>query len=419
MTSVQNLRLPLSGNNLLRGLLFLCLLSFLAACTPRVRIIETNTESVQTPVEPAGEEKVEEVVRREVQNIALLLPFQLNRSSGSNPSQADIQRSALALDFLQGFQLGLEKSAASGGLFKLEVLDSRDSEQEVNRLAVSTGVKEAALIVGPIYPKEIKAFAQASGIDPAKVMQVSPLAASMPSEYNLPNLISITSPITTHVKALAKHLAGIYRSGDVVILYQSNEAASQQFLPALKSELQLLNRAIPVHEVDNEERLLERARLNGNNLIVCGSTNRFRLVSIFNQLHELQEISGHRVQLFGHPNWAKMSFEESDRLESLQTVISSSYYIDLRLTPVRDFNEQYLGTFEVEPTEFAYKGYDTGRFFGELLSRYGKDYSKHLLQSTYQGLHNDFEFEFNPRWGYVNNAIHFLKYSNGRFVRSN
>lgn len=424
MTLVQNLRLPLNGNNpvrnlFLRSLFLLGALSMVVACTPRVRVIETNTEQARTPEETVEEERVEAAVSREVQQIALLLPFQLNRSTGSNPTQADIQRAALALDFLQGFQLGLEKSAGRGGYFKLEVLDSRDNEQEVSRLAASAGVKEAALIVGPVYPKEIKAFAQASGIDPAKVLQVSPLAATMPSEFNQPNLISITSPITTHVKALAKHLKGIYRSGDVVILYESEEASSQQFLPALRAELQLLDRSIPIHQVDSEERLLERVRLNGNNLIVCGSTNRFRLVSIFNQLHALRDMNGHRVQLFGHPTWAKMSFEEADGLESLQTMISSSYYIDPRLTTVRDFNQQYREEFEVAPTEFAYKGYDTGRYFGELLSRYGKDYSKHLLDATYQGLHNDFEFEYNPRWGYVNHAIHFLKYNNGSFIRSN
>ena len=419
MTSVQNLRLLLSGNNLLRGFLFFCLIAFLAGCTPRVRIIETDPDPVKTPTETIEEDKEEVLDRREVQNIALLLPFQLNHSTGTQPTQNDIQRATLALDFFQGFEMGLEKSAGTGSHFKLEVLDSRDNEQEVSKLAGSASVKDAVLIVGPIYPKEIKAFAQSSNIDPTKVLQVSPLAATMPSEYNLPNLISITSPITTHVKALAKYLSGIYRSGDVVILYESDESASQQFLPNLKSELLLLNRNIPVHEVDNEERLMERVRLNGNNLVVCGSTNRFRLVSIFNQLHELQGISGHRVQLFGHPNWARMNFEESDRLESLQTVISSSYFIDNRLTSVRDFNKQYLDTYEVAATEFAYKGYDTGRYFGELLARYGKDYHKHLLESSYQGLHNDFEFEFNPRWGYVNNAIHFLKYTNGRFVRSN
>lgn len=418
MTSVQNLRLPLSGNKLLRGFLVFSVILFLASCTPRVQVIESDREPAETPVVIDDKEEVKEPVRKEVQHIALLLPFQLNRSTGSNPSRADIQRAALGLDFLQGFQLGLEKSAGTGGLFRLEVLDSRDNEQEVSRLAVSNAVKDAALIVGPIYPKEIKAFAQASGIDPRKVLQVSPLAATMPSEYNLSNLVSVTSPITTHIQALAKELAGSYRSGDVVILYASDEPASQQFLTGLKAELQLINRNIPVHEVDSEERLLERARLDGNNLVVCGSSNRFKLVSIFHQLHELQEMSGHRVQLFGHPNWAKMNFEASDKLESLQTLISSSYFIDQRLTAVRDFNEQYLQTFEVEPTEFAYKGYDTGRYFGQLLAKYGEDYSKHLLESAYQGLHNDFDFQYNPNWGYVNQAIHFLKYSDGRFVRS-
>src|SRR5690606_5614980 len=188
----------------------------------------------------------------------------------------------------------------------------------------------------------------------SKVLRISPLAATMPSEFNLSNLVSITSPIITHVNALAQRFVKLYRKGDVILLYESDDAVSRQFLPVLQSEIQLINKDILVYIVDSEEKLLERARLDGNNFVVIGSTNKYRLATLFTQLQQLQEMSGHRVQLFGHPNWAKMNFSNHAAvLESLQTEISSSYYVDPRLTAVRDFNEQYKEEFNIAPSEYA------------------------------------------------------------------
>lgn len=421
MTLAQNLRQLLSGNKIFQflGLLFLAL--YVVSCTPRARVIDSKPQETQpksTDEEP--KDKVEVEVSKSIHNIVLMLPFQLNRSTGNNPTNSDVSRSELALDFYQGFEIGLEKAAGLKSNFKVTVLDSRDNENEVMRLSTSSAVKDAQLIVGPVYPKEIKAFSNTGISEPSKVLRISPLAATMPSEFNLSNLVSITSPIITHVNALAQRLVKLYRKGDVILLYESDDAASRQFLPVLQSEIQLINKDILVYIVDSEEKLLERARLDGNNFVVIGSTNKYRLATLFTQLQQLQEMSGHRVQLFGHPNWAKMNFSNHAAvLESLQTEISSSYYVDPRLTAVRDFNEQYKEEFNIAPSEYAYKGYDTGYYFGLLLAKYAENYGKNLIEERFKGLHNDFEFEFHPQWGFVNVSIHFLKFNNGHFVRIN
>lgn len=421
MILVLNRLLQSNGNNFSsRGLLFLILVFFVASCTPRARVLSPNTETKPEVIEEKIEETPHvELTRREQQHITMLLPFELNRSSSQVPTMADIERSALALDFYQGFKLGLDVHAEEGNLFKLEVLDSRDDENEVARLASTEAVKNASIIIGPIYPKEIQAFGRSSGLSNGSVLQVNPLAASMPTEFNLSNLVSITSPIMTHVEALANQIVAEYKSGDVVILYTTEEASSQQFLPALRVELQKRQKSIPIHQVADNQVLLERLRHSGKNLIVCGSTNRFRSTAIINELHAARNEFGFNVQLFGHPNWAKMTFSDELDLEALQTVITSSYYINKGSRAVREFDERYQSEYHVAATEFAYKGYDAGFFFGRLLVLYGDDYKQHLIEATYDGLHNSFGFEYNPTWGYVNTVIHFLRYRNGEFVRVN
>lgn len=430
MILVLNHRRPSNGNSRVimalklmgrqpyfKACLAMLLLFSVASCIPRGVVVDPSSK----PTTGVEEEKVEKAVEEEplppvVHEVALLLPFQLNRS-GAAPTTSDVQRATLALDFYQGFRLGLERRTAEGAHFKLNVLDSRDSEEEVRLLAQSEGVKQAALVVGPIYPKEIQAFAASAGLNERQVLQISPLAATMPTEFNLPNLVSLTSPIMTHVRAMAQEIVNQYQPGDAVFLYETEEASSEQFLSPLRSLILQLNRNVAVFEVSSSERLQELIRFPGNNLVVSGSTNRFQIVSLLAQLRHFRDETGHQFQLFGHPNWAKITFTGQEGLEEFKTVISSTYFIDQRKSEVRDFQTWYRKEYEVEPSEFSYKGYDAGMYFGQLLSRYGVDYQKYLVDIPYEGLHNSFEFQYHSQWGFVNQSVHFLRFVNGRFLR--
>ncbi|WP_257667080.1 ABC transporter substrate-binding protein [Parapedobacter tibetensis] len=414
MISVRNHRLPLNGSKLI--ILVASLMLLIAGCKPKVRVLRPmgskDEPKKETPAEKKDKEETDADII-DVKSIALLLPFQLNKANQHAPSTIDIRRSALALDFYQGFKLGLDALAAAGTNFKVNVLDTRDDVAENTRIAKLDEVRNAALVVGPVYPKEIQTFGFNASLDQA--LQISPLAASMPSEFNLPNLVTITSPISAHIKTLATHIAKQYSTGDVVLLYKTQDAASQQFLAPLKTEIQQLNKNISIVEVQDEESLESRVRLSGKNLVVLGTTNKYQISPVLAHLLTLKDELSYQIQLFGHPNWAKMDFDESEGLGAFQTRITSSYYIDKSASNVRKFDQQYQQEFGVVPTEFAYKGYDAAYYFGSLLAEYGEGYKDHITNVEYDGLHNTFKFEYNPSWGYVNNAISFMQYKGESF----
>lgn len=415
MILVRNRRPRLNGNRWLVGL---ALVFLVAACTPKVRVLRgTGTKpppKTQKPVEQhKKEEQATETEKVDVSNIALLLPFELDKANPHAPSTEDIRRSALALDFYQGFKLGLDALAEKGTNFKVNVLDTRDDPAENTRIAKLEEVQDAALVVGPIYPKEIQVFGFNASLEDA--LQISPLAASMPSEFNLPNLVTVTAPITTHVHALAARIAQQCESGDVVIFYQTQDAASKQFLAPLKTEIGRLKKDIALVEVTDEQSLESNVRLSGKNLVVLATTNKYQISPILAHLRKLQSELSYQIQLFAHPNWAKLDFDESDGLALFRTCVTSSYYIDKGRADVRNFDEQYRREFGISATEFAYKGYDAAYYFGGLLAKYGADYKEHITQTEYKGLHNVFKFEYDSNWGYVNNAVSILQYRNGDF----
>ncbi len=416
MILVRNLRRPLNGNSCLLGLTVLVLL---AACTPKVRVLrapgskvppktETPTEKEDTVEKPEEEEVVD------FNRIALLLPFELDKANPHAPSSADIKRSALALDFYQGFKLGLDALSGEGANFKLNVLDTRDDAGENARIAKLEEVQDAALVVGPVYPKEIQVFGFNAKLD--RALQISPLAATMPSEFNFSNLVTITAPLPVHVRALAAHIADQYRQGDVVIFYQTADDASKQLLAPLKTEIhKLKNGSIQVVEVEDEATLESRVHLGGKNHVVLATTNKYEISPILAQLRRLQDELSYDIRLYGHPSWSKLDFHTEDGLAALGTRITTSYYVDKDAADVRRFDQQYRSEFAVAPTEFAFKGYDAAYYFGSLLVKYGSDYRLHVEDTAYEGLHNAFKWEYNPAWGYVNNAIAILQFGSGGF----
>jgi len=415
MISVRNHRLRLNGNKWFVGLAFVCLF---AACTPKVRVLRGTGESTppkanQPTEEDQPGEKDTETEKVDVKNIVLLLPFELDKANPHAPSTEDIKRSALALDFYQGFKLGLDALAERGTNFKVDVLDTRDNPNETARVAKLDEVQQAALVVGPVYPKEIQVFGFNASLKDA--LQISPLAASMPSEFNLPNLVTVTAPITTHVQALAAQIARQYQSGDAVIFYHTEDATSKQFLAPLKEAISQVKKEIAVVEVADEETLESSVHHAGKNLVVIGTTNTYQISPMLAQLRRLQDEFSCQIQLFAHPNWAKLNFDESDGLARFHASITSSYYVDKNRNDVRKFSEQYRQEFGVPATEFAYKGYDAAYYFGGLLAKYGADYKDHITQGEYKGLHNVFKFTYHPEWGYVNDAVFILQYRNGGF----
>src|SRR5690606_22882076 len=142
-------------------------------------------------------------------------------------------------------------------------------------IAKLDAIQQAAVVVGPVFPKEIQVCGFNGALEDA--LQVSPLAATTPAGYNLPNLVTTTPPLTAHVKALAAYIAEQYRKGDVVVLYNTQDGASRQFLAALKTVLKQAKGDVEIAEVQDQESLESSVRLNGANLVVVGTANQYQL----------------------------------------------------------------------------------------------------------------------------------------------
>lgn len=428
MISVQNHQQRLSGNKLLMAL---SMLLALGACSPKTTGVlrapgqsaphtgqKQDDNKALSPTELAAEKERKEAEvmvekRRSRNGIALVLPFQLDKLDPNNLSKNDVTRAALALDFYQGFQLGLDESAKKGKSFVLDVIDSRDDEGYNRMIAKSADVVNASLVVGPVYPKEIRAFG--AGLTDKTVLQVNPLAASNPTDYNIPNLVSITPSLNIHTRAVAQKMARDYRAGDIILIYNTVDSDGKQFLSGFAAEVRKTNPNAKLQSVSNIAQLNEALTSVGTNLIAAGTTDKNELRNFLNNLDKKEKEGFYSFKIFGHPLWDKIDFTAYENFEHFRPTISSENHLKSWSVAVKTFKDAYYTAYGVNPSDHSYKGYDVARYFASLLNKYGPDYAKQLSKESYDGIFSSYKFEKNNNAGYINNAVSFKEYKGTSF----
>lgn len=396
----------LSGSN---SIFILCLLILLSACSPKV--VPVKTAEKPAPSKKEKPKVVEPVKKNLDHSIVLLLPFELNTIDVKKATRKDISKAELAIDFYQGFKLALDSLSVNGHNYNLQVFDTQDQETRVVNLARASSVRSNDLIIGPVFPEGISTFSEFTELN--ETLQVSPLAAAMPSEFKNPNLLTVNNTINQHGWKIADFIVRNYKSDQVnIVLINTQKTEDAKFALPLKRYLnELSDGRFRITERPNAISIETYLNPSKNNLVLITSTDRPFLQPTIDKLSKLRT-EKYRIEVFGHPNWIKADFLNSGKMQDLSTRISSSYFVNYKADNVKHFISRYRDEYGFEPSEFAFKGFDIGYYFGEMLEKYGKAYAGHLDDKIYKGLHNNFRFSKDPDLGYMNKELMILKYQN-------
>jgi hypothetical protein len=146
------------------------------------------------------------------------------------------------------------------------------------------------------------------------------------------------------------------------------------------------------------------------NLVIISSSDRLFVVPTIDKLYNLLTKQKYKIEVFGHPNWLKANYLNQEKMQTLNSRISSSYFVNYKSQTVKNFISSYRDEFGFEPSEYSFKGFDIGFYFGSLLEKYGTDYANYLNDILYRGLHTNFKFSRSPKSGYVNTELMMLLY---------
>lgn len=401
MILVQNPLQQLSGNKY--WIIALSAL-FLSACSPKIR---TETKKPETPKKV---EKIEKPAAKVKQaTISLLAPFRLNEIKLKTATKAEVEKAAIAIDFYQGFKLGVDSAAASGQNFKLKVYDTQDSNDQIASLIENGSLLGSNLIVGPVYPDGLKYITNYS--ISRQIPVVNPLAASQPAEFANPNLISIVNNIDLHAEKIGNYISKNYNPANtIVVLINPKTVSDEVFAKPLRAYFASSKKQFTFQEYASVFSMETKIVKGKQYVILVSSSDKKFVVPTLDKLMKIRK-TGLSISLFGHPEWVKQNYN-TEELQALNTIISSSYKVDYTRPEVNTFIKKYRAQFNFEPGEYAFKGFDIGFYFGKLLANYGDDYIKYLTKENYKGLHNSFHFVHDNTSGYINTSLMLLRYKN-------
>ena len=400
MTLAQNHQLPLSGNSCL----IICLFLFFTGCAPK--IVQTVPKPVVTKAveTKAAEDKPEPKFTHA--NIALLVPFRLNEINLKTATKAEIEQSAMAIDFYQGFMLGVDSAAASGLNFKINVFDTRDENSQIDELIIkNSSLSQSDIIVGPVFPqglKHITNFAKDKGIP-----VVNPLAASHPSEFDNPSLISIVNNIDLHAAKVGRYITKSYDPAKTIVVLINPKGPDQVMAGPVRAYFAEHKQF--VFQEYASVFTMEMSLVKGKTyVIVVASSDRAFVVPTIDKLVKMRN-AGLNLVLYGHPDWIKQNYN-IDKLQALRTTVSSSYKVNYTKEGVSTFIKKYRTKFKFEPGEYSFKGFDIGFYFASLITKHKADFLKSLTKEEYRGLHNNFSFYYHEKYGYINKSLMLLRY---------
>ncbi|SEB13294.1 ABC transporter substrate-binding protein [Pedobacter hartonius] len=403
MILAQNRQQQLSGNKFWCVIFLSC---FLLACSPKVTTQKTPKKEEAEKPEAAvkAEKKFTEA------SIALLVPFNLNLASIRSGSKAEMEKSVMAIDFYQGFKMGIDSAAAAGLNFRLKVLDTRDNNDQILSLIKSGQLTGSDLIVGPVFPEGIKFITNYSVANGIPV--VSPLAATHPDEFLNPNLISVVNNIDLHAEKIGNFIAKEFDPAKTIVALISTRKSADETL------------AIPVRSYFKKDKgtkftfqeyssvyALETARDPSKQyIVIMSSSDRPFVIATIDKLVKMKN-NGMQIDLFGHPNWSKQNYS-TEKLQLLNTRITSSYWVDYKNPAVSSFVRKYRNLNHFEPGEYAFKGFDAGFYFGKVMAEHGANYLRYLPSEKYKGLQNSYLFKKDDQLGYINTSLFLLEYKN-------
>ena len=327
--------------------------------------------------------------------LALILPF----NAGGKYSETN-------MDFYSGVLLALRDLEAEGIKTRLNVYDLQAG------LPASFELEKNDFILGPVTSADLATVLERAGNTPV----VSPLdqrAASLADSHR--NFIQAPSAAVSQYRDLALWAGEDLARGDRVILVSEN--ASESTAPATGVRNALLEAGIPFEGVSftqGEVRSLPAAltalmtKGGVNRIIVASEKERF----VADLVRGLGLLRGRGYRLMMYAPSRVRTFDSVDGAAYHQCAlhISSAYFADYADARVKSFVRTYRALFKTEPSQFAFQGYDTARYFVSLVSKYGPRWTGALTREGGRGLHTDFRFETVPGGAFRNTAVRRIIY---------
>lgn len=309
------------------------------------------------------------------------------------PLKASGNVSEIGMDFYSGALMAVKDLESEGVRIKMNVFDLAAGMPNVDILT------RGDFVLGPVASRDMEAVLQR--VD-GKVPVVSPLdqkTASLAQNYR--NFILAPTPIENQWEDLADWVADDLSYDDRIIFVTekgaSNVAASVALRSALAREevpYQILSYAI-VEGASIPSAMEEMLTKGGKNRFVVASESEAFVGDVVRNIGIMLG-KGYDVVMYAPSKVRTFETIEGSDYHAARLHISTSYFVDYSNPKVDAFVKAYRALFKTEPSQFAFQGYDTARYFLERCTKGAREA---------RGLHTDFSLQYDSNGNAANKAV--------------
>ena len=369
-----------------------------------LRVIEAN-DALQNNATIEAHSSDENIVFRALEqgttlNIALMLPLNV----GSKPN-------ASFVEFYQGFLLGVEKLKESGkGEVKLTIYNTEHDKAKVQQIVQSQLFEGTNLIVGPVYEDEMAPVLQYARTNSVPV--VTPLANI--ENVNSPALFQLAPAPEKKYDKIANLLDG---GRDIYLIYASSY--DKEFESEILKQLEGKSYAAYNYSFDQKsiftpknatarpielmDDILKEEKPCLFVVLANAETDVDRILGTISSakvaITERSEKCAQYVVL-GTSRWGRYNNIDHTSYFNNNVVMISTYHAKRDSQIVREFDSNYIKSYQALPSLYAYRGYDTAIMFGEGMH---SDIQYNMLDKRYTPLQTTYKFVQSKEGGnYVN-----------------
>lgn len=360
--------------------------------------------------------------------VAVLLPFALDRNDSlvaASPLGKETRPYAstlIAAQFYAGLSLALDSLEREGLNAEVLVLDMGEDPRAWAAMAKRSDLKDVDLFIGPFHRGAIEEIARAI----PKAHIVCPVQQSNKVVLGNPTVSKVTATRSDLVRHTAQYVASRHARDNVILvrpdIHADKDAQDQMFRElnaAMARQPARFRDSVMVvrtgrRDIGNLAGKLESGRTN---VVVVPSDDVEFVTSLVTKLRPLA--AKQPVVLVGMESWLAMETVAATDLEQLGFMHATAVFADHGDPRVQAFVAAFRARFTSDADEYAFLGYDVGRFYLTALKDHGTAFPDHFGSVRTEPLHMHFRMtRTGPENGFRNEAAVMLKQQDLRWVKA-
>lgn len=331
---------------------------------------------------------------KQAYNVAVMLPFMANKLQ----PERNIRDLYFPLDIYEGMRIAQQELESEGINITLTAYDTERDSLRTLQLLRSTEIKNADLMVGPLFPGPAAAAGEWALQNQINV--INPLSVNPDNVKNNPYVFLYKPSLITQAHKAAEFAARTFPSRRALVLYGAKDRDSimaQAYYNRLRErgfdQIRLL-RVERGEEPDVRDLLVSSNRSDmesGGRLSVdslghlfVASDDRLLVSSTLSALGGRSK----KLPLIGLGSWISSSSTGESlvsytQAERLGAYLVAPEYIDYAKPSFFSFREKYLEQVHAMPSQYAYLGYDLMMYFGQMLHKHGTLFQNGLVNEPF------------------------------------